>query len=63
MSSKPPGRGFADWRAGFPTFEVELRPKNTGKPIYLCCNADESEPGTCKDRVILERDPHHRLKA
>jgi NADH-quinone oxidoreductase subunit F len=33
-------------------------PKNTGKPIYLCVNADESEPGTFKDRLIIERDPH-----
>jgi NADH-quinone oxidoreductase subunit F len=37
-------------------------PKNTGKPTYLCCNADESEPGTCKDRVILERDPHQLIE-
>ena len=37
-------------------------PKNTGKPTYLCCNADESEPGTCKDRVIIERDPHQLIE-
>ena len=37
-------------------------PKDTGKPIYLCCNADESEPGTCKDRVIMERDPHQLIE-
>ena len=48
------GRGGA----GFPTgLKWSFVPKNTGKPIYLCCNADESEPGTCKDRVIMERDP------
>jgi NADH-quinone oxidoreductase subunit F len=33
-------------------------PKNTGKPVYLLNNADESEPGTFKDRLLLERDPH-----
>jgi len=27
-------------------------------PRYLCCNADESEPGTCKDRLLLEKNPH-----
>ncbi|PIQ97672.1 MAG: NADH-quinone oxidoreductase subunit F, partial [Nitrospinae bacterium CG11_big_fil_rev_8_21_14_0_20_56_8] len=27
-------------------------------PRYLCCNADESEPGTCKDRLLLEKSPH-----
>jgi NADH-quinone oxidoreductase subunit F len=49
------GRGGA----GFPTgVKWGFLPKGTGKPIYLCCNADESEPGTCKDRVLLERDPH-----
>jgi len=53
------GRGGA----GFPTgLKWSFVPKTTGKPIYLCCNADESEPGTCKDRVILERDPHQLLE-
>lgn len=33
-------------------------PKSTAKPKYLCVNADESEPGTFKDREILEKDPH-----
>ena len=33
-------------------------PRNTGKPVYLVINSDESEPGTFKDRLILERDPH-----
>jgi len=52
------GRGGA----GFPTgMKWSFVPKNTGKPTYLCCNADESEPGTCKDRVILERDPHQLI--
>ena len=53
------GRGGA----GFPTgLKWSFIPKNTGKPTYLCCNADESEPGTCKDRVILERDPHQLIE-
>lgn len=49
------GRGGA----GFPTgSKWSFVPRNTGNPIYLLCNADESEPGTFKDRVLLERDPH-----
>ena len=53
------GRGGA----GFPTgMKWGFVPKNTGKPVYLCCNADESEPGTCKDRVIIERDPHQLIE-
>ncbi len=49
------GRGGA----GFPTgMKWSFVPKNSPKPKYLCCNADESEPGTCKDRVLLEGDPH-----
>lgn len=49
------GRGGA----GFPTgMKWGFVPKNSPKPKYLCCNADESEPGTCKDRVLMERDPH-----
>jgi NADH-quinone oxidoreductase subunit F len=49
------GRGGA----GFPTgVKWGFVPKNTGKPVYLLQNADESEPGTFKDRLLLERDPH-----
>lgn len=49
------GRGGA----GFPTgSKWSFVPFNSGKPIYLLCNADESEPGTFKDRIILERNPH-----
>lgn len=49
------GRGGA----GFPTgMKWGFIPKDSPKPRYLCCNADESEPGTCKDRVLMERDPH-----
>ncbi len=49
------GRGGAGFPAGVKWGFV---PKDSPKPRYLCCNADESEPGTCKDRVIMERDPH-----
>jgi len=53
------GRGGA----GFPTgVKWGFVPKNTGKPIYLCVNGDESEPGTFKDRVIIEKDPHQLLE-
>lgn len=49
------GRGGA----GFPTgMKWGFVPKDSPKQRYLCCNADESEPGTCKDRVLMERDPH-----
>ncbi len=50
------GRGGA----GFPTgVKWTFIPKDTkGKPIYLVVNADESEPGTFKDRLLIEQDPH-----
>ncbi|MDD2943664.1 MAG: NADH-quinone oxidoreductase subunit NuoF [bacterium] len=49
------GRGGA----GFPTgMKWGFVPRNIGKPVFLLNNADESEPGTFKDRVLLERDPH-----
>jgi NADH-quinone oxidoreductase subunit F len=49
------GRGGA----GFPTgLKWSFMPKDYNKPHYLCCNADESEPGTFKDREILRWDPH-----
>ena len=45
--------------AGFPAgLKWSFVPQDTGKPIYLVVNADESEPGTFKDRYIMERDPH-----
>jgi NADH-quinone oxidoreductase subunit F len=49
------GRGGAGFPAGAKWGFV---PKNLDKPRYVVCNADESEPGTFKDRIILERDPH-----
>lgn len=49
------GRGGA----GFPTgMKWSFVPKESKLPKYLCVNADESEPGTFKDRYLLERDPH-----
>ncbi|MFO0727070.1 MAG: NADH-quinone oxidoreductase subunit NuoF [Myxococcota bacterium] len=49
------GRGGA----GFPVGRKwSFVPKDSPKPRYLCVNADESEPGTFKDRYILEKDPH-----
>ncbi len=53
------GRGGA----GFPTgIKWGFIPKDTNKPVYLCCNADESEPGSFKDREIMEQDPHQMLE-
>jgi NADH-quinone oxidoreductase subunit F len=49
--------------AGFPTGKKwSFIPKQTPKPKYLVVNADEGEPGTFKDRYILERDPHALLE-
>jgi NADH-quinone oxidoreductase subunit F len=49
------GRGGA----GFPTgMKWSFVPKDSPKPKYLVCNADESEPGTFKDRLLIEHDPH-----
>jgi NADH-quinone oxidoreductase subunit F len=53
------GRGGA----GFPTgLKWSFLPKQSEKPVYLCVNADESEPGTFKDRIIIEQDPHQLLE-
>jgi NADH-quinone oxidoreductase subunit F len=53
------GRGGA----GFPTgMKWGFLPKDNPKPRYMCVNADESEPGTYKDRVIIERDPHRLIE-
>ena len=49
------GRGGA----GFPTgIKWGFLPKNDPRPVYMICNADEGEPGTFKDRQIMEYDPH-----
>ncbi|HNI09729.1 MAG TPA: NADH-quinone oxidoreductase subunit NuoF, partial [bacterium] len=53
------GRGGA----GFPTgMKWSFLPKDNPKPRYLLCNADESEPGTFKDRVLMEDDPHQVIE-
>jgi NADH-quinone oxidoreductase subunit F len=53
------GRGGA----GFPTgMKWSFVPRNTGKPGYIICNSDESEPGTCKDRLLMENDPHQLIE-
>jgi NADH-quinone oxidoreductase subunit F len=53
------GRGGA----GFPTgMKWSFVPKDSPKPKYILCNADESEPGTCKDRPLMEHDPHQLIE-
>src|SRR6266403_2811433 len=53
------GRGGA----GFPTgLKWSFVPKDSPKPKYVICNADESEPGTCKDRPLMEMDPHQLIE-
>ncbi len=53
------GRGGA----GFPTgMKWSFVPRNTGKPTYVVCNSDESEPGTCKDRLLMQNDPHQLIE-
>jgi NADH-quinone oxidoreductase subunit F len=54
------GRGGA----GFPTgLKWSFVPKDSPKPKYLVCNADESEPGTFKDRELMEKNPHLLIEA
>jgi len=53
------GRGGA----GFPTGQKwSFVPQNTGKPVYVVCNFDESEPGTFNNRELVERDPHQLIE-
>ena len=49
------GRGGAGFSTGM---KWSFVPKESAKPKYILVNGDESEPGTCKDRLILEHDPH-----
>jgi len=49
------GRGGAGFSTGL---KWSFVPKHAAKPKYVLCNGDESEPGTCKDRLIFEHDPH-----
>jgi len=53
------GRGGAGFAAGV---KWSFIPKGKDKPKYLVCNADESEPGTFKDRLLMEKDPHQLIE-
>lgn len=53
------GRGGAGFSTGT---KWSFMPKNSEKPSYLVVNADESEPGTCKDRNILRFEPHKLIE-
>jgi NADH-quinone oxidoreductase subunit F len=59
IDAKLVGRGGA----AFPTGQKWLGMRSAPLPRYLICNADESEPGTFKDRVILEGDPYSLIEA
>jgi len=54
------GRGGAGFSCGMKWSFIDHR---SGKPVYLICNADESEPGTFKDRQIIYKDPHQLVEA
>src|SRR5450759_3032304 len=53
------GRGGAGFPAGMKWGFV---PRTSSKPKYIVVNGDESEPGTCKDRVLIENDPHQLIE-
>jgi NADH-quinone oxidoreductase subunit F len=53
------GRGGAGFSMGL---KWSFMPTDTDKPKYLVCNADESEPGSFKDRLLMERGPHQMLE-
>src|SRR5262245_46037250 len=59
MTSGLRGRGGAGFSCGLKWSFVD---RKSGKPIYLICNADESEPGTFKDRQIIHKDPHQLIE-
>jgi len=59
MDSGVRGRGGAGFPAGM---KWKFLDRKSGKPIYLVCNADESEPGTFKDRQIIYKDPHQLIE-
>jgi NADH-quinone oxidoreductase subunit F len=59
MTSGLRGRGGAGFSCGLKWSFVD---RKSGKPVYLICNADESEPGTFKDRQILYKDPHQLIE-
>ncbi len=53
------GRGGAGFSTGM---KWSFVPKESAKPKYILCNADESEPGTCKDRPLMELAPHQLIE-
>src|SRR5437588_11772302 len=53
------GRGGAGFPCGL---KWTFLPKDHPGPVYLCVNADESEPGTFNNRILMEEDPHHVLE-
>ena len=53
------GRGGAGFPCGL---KWSFVPKATDRPKYIVCNADESEPGTFKDRLLMEHDPHQLIE-
>src|SRR5450759_257550 len=53
------GRGGAGFPAGM---KWSFVPRTSPKPKYIVVNGDESEPGTCKDRVLIENDPHQLIE-
>ena len=53
------GRGGAGFPAGL---KWKFLDRKSGKPVYIICNADESEPGTFKDRQIIHKDPHQLIE-
>jgi NADH-quinone oxidoreductase subunit F len=59
MTSDLRGRGGAGFSCGLKWSFVDHK---SSKPVYLICNADESEPGTFKDRQIIYKDPHQMLE-
>jgi len=59
MKSGLRGRGGAGFSCGLKWSFVD---RKSGKPVYLICNADESEPGTFKDRQIIHKDPHQLIE-
>ena len=56
------GRGGAGFPTGVKWSFMPKEPPKDGRPVYLVVNADESEPGTCKDREIMRNDPHHLIE-
>lgn len=59
LTSGVRGRGGAGFPAGM---KWKFLDRKSGKPIYLVCNCDESEPGTFKDREIVHQDPHQLIE-